>query len=91
MTKRDKRIDPTEKVAIVGESGYMQMVSVKGLADKGYRKEEEVQKETLKNLFTSVSSFVNFSVQFLDLDLPVIRLNDLKDIIKNEFGVEADE
>ena len=58
---------------------------------KGYRKEEEVRKETLQSLFSSVSSIVETTMKYISFESPIIHLNTLKLLIKQEFGVEVKE
>lgn len=92
MTERDKVIDPTEKVAIVAESGYVQMVSVKGLADKGYRKEEEVRKETVIEYSNKIDEIFNGCISNKigdDFDYEYFS-NCLRNL-KKQFGVETEE
>ena len=61
------------------------------LYDEGYRRYEEVQKETLQKLFSSVSSTAETTMKYSSLGSPIVHLSTLKILIKQEFSVEVEE
>lgn len=62
------------------------------LINKGYRKEREVQKETLQKLFTAVrnsNGLIEYSEFTTDPEMWAIDFDDLQELIKQEFEVEV--
>ena len=64
------------------------------LSDYVLRKEEEVQKETLQKLFHAIKTsrrLFDYSEFVGDGPFWAIDMDDLQEVIEQEFGVEVDE
>lgn len=90
--KRDKAFYPMIMAAYPLGADYPEVAAIQRLIDAGYRKEEEVQKETAIKI---LNRLVDIAEKFLGDDYKGIFAAqvaiEMGEVIKKEFGVGAEE
>jgi len=92
LEKREKAIEEMIEIAFPTYRNERDVIAIQRLYDAGYRKEEEVIKETLQKLFKVVKENVfDYGTDAEEGLFLAIDINTLTAVIAEQFGVEINE